>query len=155
MILTLDRKWNMIFFQKKNTRKYDIFLRSSEKKVFSKKKKKPRRDMIFLVLSGKMVFFSRKHDIFSLARKPAMTFLKKYMDIWYFLCTSMGVTNLVSRPPAKKKNQRWSYPAKIHLKVIDFLDWHPGKSSNNSLYLHRDLYGRFHVMLSSQKKQET
>ena len=112
MILTLDRKWKMIFFQKKNTRKYDIFLRSSEKKVFSKKKKKPRRDMIFLVLSGKMVFFSRKHDIFSLARKPAMTFLKKYMDIWYFLCTSMGVTNLVSRPPAKKKIKDGPIPQK-------------------------------------------
>ena len=154
MILTLDRKWKMIFFQKKI--QGNMIFSSGLPKRRSFQKKKPRRDMIFLVLSGEMVFFSQKHDIFSLARKPAMTFLKKYMDIWYFLCTSMGVTNLVSRPPAKKKkNQRWSYPAKIHLKVIDFLDWHPGKSSNNSLYLHRDLYGRFHVMLSSQKKQET
>ena len=80
----------------------------------------PRRDMIFLVLSGKMVFFSRKHDIFSLGRKPAMTFFKKYMEI-YFLCTRVGVTNLVSHLPAKR-NKGWPYSAKIHLKVIDVLD---------------------------------
>ena len=55
-------RWKMKddLFQK-NTRKYDIFFRSSEKKVFLKG---PRRDMIFLVLSGKMVFFSRKHIFF-------------------------------------------------------------------------------------------
>ena len=119
--------------------------------------KEPRGDMIFLVLSGKMVFFPRKHDIFSLGRKWEMTFLKKYMEIWYFLCTRTGVTNVVWRPSAKKKkkNQRWSYPAKMHLKVIDVLDWHPRKSSSNSLYFHGDLYRRFHILLSSEKKQET
>ena len=101
MILTLDRKWKMIFFQKKI--QGNMIFSSGLPKRRSFQKKKPRRDMIFLVLSGEMVFFSQKHDLFSLARKPAMTFLKKYMDIWYFLCTSMGVTNLVSRPPAKKK----------------------------------------------------
>ena len=101
--LNLRRKMKDDLFQK-NTRKYHIFFRSSEKKIFSKGA--PRQDMIFLVLSGKMVFFSRKHDIFSLGRKPAMTFLKKYMEIWYFLCTRVGVTNLVSRPPAKKKKSR-------------------------------------------------
>ena len=109
---------------------------------------------IFLVLSGKMVFFPRKHDIFSLGRKWEMTFLKKYMEIWYFLCTRTGVTNVVSHPSAKK-NQRWSYPAKIHLKVIDVLDWHSRKSSSNSLYFHGGLYRRFHVLLSSKKNQET
>ena len=97
--------------------------------------KEPRGDMIFLVLSGKMIFFPRKHDIFSLGRKWEMTFLKKYMEIWYFLRTRIGVTNVASRPPAKK-NQGWSYPTKIHLKVIDVLDWHYRKSSSNSLYFH-------------------
>ena len=57
--------------------------------------------------------------------------------------------------PLCQKNQRWSYPAKIHLKVIDVLDWHPRKSSSNSLYFHGDLYRRFHILLSSKKKQET
>ena len=79
---------------------------------------------IFLVLSGKTVFFSRKHDIFSLGRKWEMTFLKKYMEIWYFLCTRTGVTNVVSRPSGKKY-PRSSYRAKIHLKMIGVLDWYP------------------------------
>ena len=39
----------------KNTRKYDLFFKLSEKMVFSKGS---RCDMIFLVFSGKMVFFS-------------------------------------------------------------------------------------------------
>ena len=149
--LNLRRKMKDDLFQK-NTRKYHIFFRSSEKKIFSKGA--PRQDMIFLVLSGKMVLFSRKHDIFSLGRKPAMTFLKKYMEIWYFLCTRVGVTNLVSCPPAKK-NQGWTYSAKIHLKVIKILDWHPAKSSSNSLYLQRDVCGCFPVLRSSKRNQET
>ena len=128
MILTLDRKWKMIFFQKKNTRKYDIFLRSSEKKVFSKKKKNRAETCSFLYYLGRWYFF------------PENTIFFPWPG---------------SQRWPSSRNQRWSYPAKIHLKVIDFLDCHPGKSSNNSLYLHRDLYGRFHVMLSSQKKQET
>ena len=126
MILHLRRKMKDDISQK-NTRKYDIFFKTSEKMVFSKG---PRRDMVFLVLSGgKMVFFSPKTWCFFLGRKWEKTFLKKYMEIWYFLCTRTGVTNVVWRPSAKKKkNQRWSYPAKMHLKVIDVLDWHPRKS---------------------------
>ena len=54
--------------------------------------------------------------------------------------------------PLCQKNQRWSYPAKIHLKVIDVLDWHSRKSSSNSLYFHGDLYMRFHVLLFREKK---
>ena len=150
MIWRLRRKMKDNLSQK-NTRKYDIFSFFLKRWSFQKE---PRREMIFLVLSGKMVFFPRKHDIFSLGRKWEMTFLKKYMEIWYFLCTRTGVTNVVSHPSAKK-NQRWSYPAKIHLKVIDVLDWHSRKSSSNSLYFHGGLYRRFHVLLSSKKKQET
>ena len=98
MILTFDRKWKVIFFKK--IQRNIIFSSSLPKRRSFQKGL--RQDMIFLVLSGKMVFFSGKNDTFSLARKPAMNFLKKYMEIWYFLCTGMGVTNLVSRPPAKK-----------------------------------------------------
>ena len=51
----------------KNTRKYDIFFKCSEKMVFPKNS---RLNMIFFVISGKMVFlFSRKYDIFSLGGK--------------------------------------------------------------------------------------
>ena len=86
--------------------------------------KGPRRDVIILLLSGEMVFLSQKHDILSLGRKWEMTFLKKYMEIWYFLCTRTGVTNVVSRPSGKKY-PRSSYRAKIHLKMIGVLDWYP------------------------------
>ena len=58
----------------------------------------------FLYYLESWYFFSRKHDIFSLGREPAMTPFKKYMKI-YFLCSHVGVTNLVSRPPAKKKSR--------------------------------------------------
>ena len=58
--------------------------------------------MIFLALSGKMVFFSRKHDIFSLGGKWEAIFFKKYMEIWNFLCTRTGVTNVSPCPSIKK-----------------------------------------------------
>ena len=112
-----------------------------------------RRYMIFFVLSGKIVFFSQKH-IFSLGTKWGAVIPRKYMEIWHFLCTRTGVTNVVTRFFVKK-NQRWSYPAKIHLKVIDVLDWHPRKSSSNSLCLHGNLCRRFHALLSNEDKQET
>ena len=101
-------------------------------------------------------FPPRKHDNFSLDGKweREMIFLKKYTETWYFLCTRVGVTNVTPRPPAKK-NQRLSYPAKIHLKVIEFLDWHFRKSSSNSLYFHGYRYRCFHILLSSKKNQET
>ena len=78
---------------------YDIFFQMSEKMVFSKRL---HWNMIFLVLSGKVVFFSRKHDIFSLGGGRRVTFLEKYMVIWQFLYTRVGVTNVTLRPPAKK-----------------------------------------------------
>ena len=63
-------------------------------------------------------------------------------------CYKRGAT------PLCQKNQRRSYPTKIHLKVIDVLDSHCRKTSSNSLYFHGDLYKHFHVLLSSEKSQE-
>ena len=67
---------NMILFfrhkrkddlSQKNTWKYDVFFKFSEKMAFPKNS---RLNTIFFVISGKMVFlFSRKYDIFSLGRK--------------------------------------------------------------------------------------
>ena len=63
----------------KNTYFFMIFFfRCSEQLVFSKRS---HWNMIFLVLSGKVVFFSRKHDIFSLGGGRRVTFLEKYMEI--------------------------------------------------------------------------
>ena len=97
MILILGGKWNMIFFKKIQGNM--IFSSGLPKRRSFQKG--PRWDMVFLALSGKMAFFFRKHDIFSLGRKPVIIPLKKYMEIWYFLCTRVGVTNLVSRPLPK------------------------------------------------------
>ena len=104
-----------------------------------------------------------------------------YLEIWYFFpenmiffpwaegerrsfsgntwkynifCVHVRVLQTWCHAPLSKANQRWFYHAKIHLKVIDVLDWHPGKSSSNSLYLHGDFYKRFHALLSSEEKQE-
>ena len=98
MILPLRRKMKDNLSQK-NTRKYDIFFKHSEKMIFLIGL---RWDMIFLLLSGKMVFFSRKHDIFYLCGKWETIFLKEHMEIWYFLCTFKGVTNMAPRPLSKK-----------------------------------------------------
>ena len=80
-------------------------------------------DMIFFVLSGKVVFFSRKHGIFSRTenkrervresererereRRLSSRNTRKH-GIFYLIC---------STPACQKKNQGWSYPAKG--------DWH-------------------------------
>ena len=57
--------------------------------------------------------------------------------------------------PLRQKNQRWPPSTKIRLKVIDTLGWHCRKGSNNSLYFYGDHYGGFHILLSSEKNQET
>ena len=149
MILHLRRKMKMIFLQKIHGIRY--CLQTIWKDGLFK------RDgagtWSFFSYLERWYFFSRKHDIFSLGRKWESTFLKKYMEIWYFLCTSTGVTNVVSRTSVKKI-QRWSYLAKIHLKVIDVLDWHIRKSSSNFLYFHGDLYKHFHLLLSSEKTRK-
>ena len=142
MILPLDGKWKMIFV-KKNTRKYDIFFKCSEKMVFSKEIITLGYDLYCII--WKDGIFSRKHDISSLEGKWEASFSKKYMEIWNFMCTRTGVTN-VAPCPSVKKNQTWFYTAKIHLKVIDVLDWHSRKNSSNSHFSYIDL---------QKKNQET
>ena len=142
MILPLDGKWKMIFV-KKNTRKYDIFFKCSEKMVFSKEIITLGYDLYCII--WKDGIFSRKHDISSLEGKWEASFSKKYMEIWNFMCTRTGVTN-VAPCPSVKKNQAWFYTAKIHLKVIDVLDWHSRNNSSNSHFSYIDF---------QQKKQET
>ena len=120
--MILHLRWKMKDdLSQKNTRKYDIFFKLSEKMVFSKRATLGHDLSCIIWKDG--IFF-QKRDIFSLGRKWEMTFLKKYMEIWYFLCTRTGVTNVVSRPTGKKY-PRSSYRAKIHLKMIGVLDWYP------------------------------
>ena len=81
-----------------NTGKYGIFFKCSVKMVFSKKL---RWNMIFLVLSGKMIFFPE--NMFSLDGKWKIIFLKEYMETWYFLYTRTGAKKATPCPSAKKK----------------------------------------------------
>ena len=86
----------------KNTWKNDIFLKCCEKMVFPKNS---RLNMIFFVISGNTVFlFSRKHDIFSLGGKwKKIIFIKKRVEIWYFLYICVGVTGVTL--PSWEKNK--------------------------------------------------
>ena len=140
MMLPSDEKWKRIFL-KKNTRKYDIYFKYSENMVFSKRIA-PGHDIFCTIWKGG-IFFPENVVFFPWTESErGVIFLKKYTETWYFL---------IDMPPCKKKNQRRSYAAKIHLKVIGILDRHPRKSSSNFLYLHGDLYKRFHILLSSKK----
>ena len=143
----LDGRWKMIFLKKYTEIWY--FLQTFWKDGLFKR---GAGTWSFLYYLERWYFFPKTWYFF-LNRKWETIFLKKYMEI-YFLCARTGVTNMAPRPSVKK-SQRWSYPAKIHLKVIDVLDWHSRKSSSNSLYFHGGLYRRFHVLLSSKKNQET
>ena len=136
----------MVFLKKINENRY--FLKMFWKDRLFKKGRAGTWSSLYYL--GRWFFFPRKHDLFSLGGKWEAIFLKKYIEIWYFLCTRTGVTNVAPRHSVKK-NLKWSYPTKIHLKVIDVWDWHSKKSCNNSPYFHGNLYRRFHVLLSSQK----
>ena len=71
---TLDGKWKMIFL--KNYTEIRYFLQTFWKDGLSKK------GQDLSCISGKMVFFSQKHDIFSLCRNWNTVFLRKSMETW-------------------------------------------------------------------------
>ena len=145
-----DGKQKMIFLKKKkkNTRKH-IYFKCSKKMVFSKRIATG-YDLSCTIWKGGIFFLENMVFFPWMENERAATFLKKYTETWYFLFDMFHA-------PMQKTNQRWSY-AKIHLNVIDMPDRPARKSSSNSLYLHGDLYRRFHILLSSKKnktKQET
>ena len=67
--------------------------------------KVPRRHMIFLVLSGKMVFFSRKHDIFSLKKVRGDLSQKIHENMTFSVythwCYKCGATPLYQKTTKK------------------------------------------------------
>ena len=124
---------NMILFfrhkrkddlSQKNTWKYDIFFKCSEKMVFPKNS---RLNMIFFVISGKMVFlFSRKYDIFSLGGKwKKMIFIKKRVEIWHFLYKYLGVTGMTLPSWQKTKMPRKNTPEVDISGITEKDDIHP------------------------------
>ena len=105
---TENERWS---FSKKYTFWKKKF-KSSEKMVVSKS---IAPDMIFLVLSGKVVFFTRKHGIFSLVGNRERDDLSQEIhgnmifSIWY-----------VQRPPAEQKSKTI-----LSHKNTPKGDWHP------------------------------
>ena len=64
--------------------------------------KGPHRDMIFLELSGKMVFFSRKHDIFFLGQEVQDDFSQEIhgnmiFSVYTYACYKRGVMPLCNK----------------------------------------------------------
>ena len=177
MILPKKSSWNMIFFvlsgkmiflfpenmivPLRRKMKDDLSQNKKHKNmIFSSflnfVQKGPRWYMIFVVLPGKMVFFSRNMIFFLWAESERWPFSRNTEKYDISCVHNVRVLQTWRHAPLSKKNQRWSYHAKIHLKVIDVLDWHSRKSSSNSLCFHGDLYRRFHVLHSREKKpQET
>ena len=152
MILPLDGKWKVIFLKK--VHEHTIFSSNVLKKWRWSFQKGLHWDMIFLVLSGKMVFFPENMISFRWAESERWSFSR---NTWKYdiFCVHVLVLLTWHHAPPSKKNQRWSYPTQTHLKVIEVLDWHSRTSSSNSLYFHGDFYRPFHVLFSSEKNQET
>ena len=108
MILHLRRKMKDDLSQK-NTRKYDVFFKLSEKMVFSKRVV-PGHDLSCII--WKDGIFSRKHDIFFLGQEvrddPSEEIHGNMIfSVYTYGRYKRGVT------PLCQKNQRWSYPAKM------------------------------------------
>ena len=93
------------------------FLQMPQKHGLSKKTS--RWNVTFLYIWKDCIFFLGKHDFF-FDGKWKMIFLKKYMEIWYFLYICINVTNMIL--PFFKKNHRWPSPKRTHLNVMDVLD---------------------------------
>ena len=149
--LNLRRKMKDDLSQKKNTWKYDIFFMPSEKMVFSKGAA-PWNGLSCIIWKDG-IFFSKTRYFFlgqeASDDPPQEIHGNMIFSASTYECYKLGVT------PLCPKKSRMVLSCKNTSKVIDVLDWHPGKSSSNFLYFHGDLYGRFHVLLSSEKNQET
>ena len=121
-----------------------------KRRSFQKKKKTAPRHVLSCIIWEDGIFFPKTRYFFlgQEASDDLPQEIHGYMifSVYKYGCYKPGVT-----PSCQKKNQRWSYPAKIHLKVIDMTDRHPRTGSSNSLYLHGDLYRRSHTLLSSKK----
>ena len=117
MILFFRRKMKDDFSQK-NTWKYNIFLKCSEKLIFSKKS---HWNMIFLISSGKMAFHFPKNMIFFLLTENERLFFSK--NTWkYDVFCMFGKSGIPfslqiwNYPSVKKANMIFSQ--EIQLKMI-------------------------------------
>ena len=113
IILFFRRKMKDDLSQK-NTWKYDIFFKCSEKMVFPKKS---HGNMIFLVvLSGKMIFLFPENMILFFRRKMKDDLSqkkKKYIEKWYFL-------EMPRKDGLSKKNGAWIWSFLYYLERLGF-----------------------------------
>ena len=140
---SLDEKWKVIFLKKIHG---NIIFSSNAPKRWSFQKKS-RWDMIFFVLSGKMVHFFQKIWYFLFGRKIKDDLSQEIhgniFSVYMYKCYKYDVTLLQTK-------SKMIFSQKITLKS----DWHSRKSSNDSQYFYGDLHRCFHILLSSEKKQE-
>ena len=108
-----------------------------------------RWDMIFLVLSGKMVFFFPKIWYFFLGQKERDDLFQEIHGNMIHSVDTYGCYKHGATPFCQKKKK------KIKDKLIEVLDWHPRKSSTNSLYFHGDLYRSFTYCSPAKKNSKT
>ena len=127
------------------------FLQMPRKAGFSQKKS--RWNMIFLVLSGKVVLFLQKIWYFFLDGKWKMIFLKKDIenDIFCIICINITNITLLQKEPEmifykKKTKNKKTVKGDWHSR------WHCRKSSNDFLCFHGDLHRRFCILLCSETK---
>ena len=148
MILFFRRKMKDDLSQK-NTWKYDIFFKCSEKMVFPKKS---HWNMIFLVLSGKMIFLFPENMILFFRRKMKDDLSQEIhgnmiFSVYMYKYYKYDITLL-------PKKSEMIFSRKNTLKG----DWHSRshsrKNSNDSLYFYGVLHRHFHILLSSEKKPE-
>ena len=104
----------------------------------------------FLYYPERWYFFFPKTWFFSYDGKWKMIFLEKYMEIWHPLYVRVGATYVIPRRSAKKESKMTFSRKNTPKGVVDKLDWHSRKSSNNFMLFYGDLYRRFHILLSSQ-----
>ena len=112
MILTFDRKWKVIFF-KKIQRNIVFSSGLPQRRSFQKG---PRRDVIFLVLSGKIVFFFRKTWYFFLGQEasddlPQEIHGNMIFSVYRYGCYKPGVKapcqKIKEGPIPQKYTYRW------------------------------------------------
>ena len=134
---------------KKNTWKYDIFFKCSEKMVFPKK---IALEYDFSYIIWKDGIFFRKMWYFFFGRKMKDGFSQEIhgnmiFSVYMYKYYKCDITLL-------PKKSEMIFSRKNTLKG----DWHSRshsrKSSNDSLYFYGDLHRRFQILLCSEKKKE-
>ena len=141
----------MIFSLKKKKMEIWYFIQMPRKVIFPHTKKSC-WNMIFLVLSGKIVFFSENMMFFLWTENERWSFPR---ETWKYdiFCIYAQMLQIWYYASAKKSEMIFSQ--KNSLKG----DWHSRshsrKSSNDSLYFYGHIHRSFHILLPVKKPQET